>query len=270
MKKTIKLMAVALFAIATIITGCKPKDSLTVSTQDLRFTLEEGSQTIEVTANCEWTVTKNDDADWYTITPMDGKNDGTVTVTVQAYPNGDYRGSSFVIASPKDRIRHTVFVTQNKLDFDGIINKVFAVTSLEHWNTDYYGQIIEDSYRHHTYNPYDTTQGYQMYFFEDGQGIQRDRHGSHAVYYMFTYDYDPVNTNLHIEFETAEGNAPESYDAQVLCASDSLYRIFHEYKPNFWERADQRKIGTIHPNAKTSLQQKVSKRKGQGGGIYQF
>ena len=243
--------------------GCKPDDSLFVSSQDLWFGLEEESQTIEVTANCEWTVTLNDNADWYTISPMSGKNDGTITVTVRAYPGGDFRGSSFVVTSPGGHIRRTVFVSQNKLDFDGIINKVFGVTELEHWNTDYFDQIIEDSYRHYSYNPFDTTTGYLMFFMEDGQGIQRDRHGDQAVYYNFTYEYSPFNNNLHIEFETLD-DSPESYDASVLCASDSLYRIFHEYKPHFFERVDHRKVGTITREEKAILKQKATKRKERG------
>jgi len=267
MKKTIKLLAMALLVVAAMTTGCKPKDSVLVSSQDLWFNLEASSQTIEVTANCEWTVTQNDDADWYTITPMDGKKDGIITVTVEAYPEGDYRGSSFVITSPGGHIRRTVFVSQNKLDFDGIKNKVFGVTELEHWNTDYFGQIIEDSYRHYTFNPYDTTTGYQMFFKDDGTGLQRDRHGDHEVWYAFIYEYDPINSNLHIEFETADEAAPESYDAQVLCASDSLYRIFHEYKTNFWERADHRKIGTINPGDLDKLTRGVTIRK-KDEGIY--
>jgi hypothetical protein len=51
----------------------------------------------------------------------------------------------------------------------------------------------------------------------------------------------------------------------VLCASDSLYRIFHEYKPNFWERADMRKVGTITPGEKSMLMRAVKSRKGNGG-----
>ena len=265
MKNTIKLLAIALFAVALMTTGCKPKDSILVSSQNLWFSLEAGSQTIDVTANCEWTVNYNDDADWYTVTPEGGKKDGTITVTVKAYPNGDYRGSSFVITSPGGHIRRTVFVMQNKLDFDGIKNKVFAVTELEHWNTDYFGQIIEDSYRHFSFNPYDTTQGYQMFFYDNGTGLQRDRHGEAAVWYAFTYEYDPINSILHIEFETAEEAAPESYNAQVLCASDSLYRIFHEYKTNFWERADHRKIGTINPGDREALMKGITVRKKKEG-----
>ena len=199
---------------------------------------------------------------------MNGKKDGVVTVTVEPLEDADFRGSSFVIMSPGGHIRRTVFISQNKLDFDGMINKVFGVMSLEHWNTDYYGQIIEDSYKHKEFNPYDTTQGYLMYFYEDGLGVQRDRHGDTAVYYVFHYNYDVLNQILHIEFETVEG-APESYAPQVLTASDSLYRFMHEYKPNFWERADMRKVGTFSSSEKAIFRHKAIKRKG-GEPIFQF
>lgn len=270
MKKTIvTLFALALLVSTLNLTSCSKKDSVLVSSQDLWFGLEEETQTIDVTANCEWTITKNDNADWYTITPMNGKNDDSITVTVQAYPDGDFRGSSFVVTSPGGHIRRTVFVSQNKLDFDGIVNKVFGVTYLEHWNTDYFGQIIEDSYRDYTFDPYDTTTGYLMFFMENGQGVQRDRHGSKPIYYNFTYEYTPFNNNLHIEFETID-DSHESYNAEVICASDSLYRIIHQYKPSFWERVDHRKVGEIDPNEKAILRQKAIKRKESKGGIYQI
>ena len=140
--------------------------------------------------------------------------------------------------------------------------------SLEHWNTDYYGQIIEDTYKHRTYNPYDTATGYTMYFLENGTGVQMDHHNDTAVYYAFSYVYNPVNQILHIEFETVD-DAPENYDPQVLTASDSLFRFIHEYKDHWWERADMRKIGTINPDAKAVLKHKAIKRKGDEP-IFQF
>lgn len=259
------LATIALFALCG--TRCVPEYNVFVSTQDLEFGLEAESQTLIVTANCKWTITKNDDADWYTITPMSGRaKDSIVTITVNAYPGGDFRGSSFVVTSPGDHIRRTVFVTQNKLDFDGMINKIFGVTTLEHWVTDFYGQIIEDEYYLWEYNPYDTTQGYLMYFLEDGIGYQRDHHKEHAIYFPFTYEYDSDSSILRVTFDTDEG--PEPYAAQVLCASDSLYRIFHQYKPNRWERADHRKVSTITPEEKSALLQKVAKRKATKDGIY--
>ena len=258
-KKYLILTIIALLCFA----GCVKNYSIIVSSQDLRFGLASESQTLIVKSNCKWTVTKNDDADWYTISPMSGKaKDSIVTITVKDYRDGDFRGSSFVINSPGGHVYRRVFVSQNKLDFDGLVNKVFGLTFLEHWNTDFYGQIIEDDYDIYEYDPYDTTRGQRMYFLENGQGIQRrvrERDDS-VFYYAFEYDYDSDSSIFHIVFHLEDGSL-EPYNPEVLCASDSLYRIFHEYKPNWWERADMRKVGTIIPSEKAILQQKVSKRK---------
>lgn len=261
------LIAIVLFAL--LCTSCTPDYSVFVSSQNLEFGLAAESQTIVVTANCKWTITKNDDADWYTITPMSGRaNDSIVSITVNDYPDGHFRGSSFVVSSPGGHIRRTVFVSQNRLDFDGMCNKVFGLTYLEHWNTDFYGQIVEETYHEYPYNPFDTTTGCLMFFMEDGLGVQRDRFGDHAVYHEFSYEYQPDSCNLHIEFHLMNDSL-EIYDAEVLCASDSLYRVFHEYKPHWFERADHRKVGTITPDEKALLKQKVSKRQGRKG-IYQI
>lgn len=261
------LAALVVISVAAFV-GCSKPDSIVVSTQNLWYGLEAGTQTIEITSNCKWTVIRNDNADWYSITPMNGKNDGSVTVTVQPMENADYRGSSFVISSPGGHVRRTVFVSQNKLHFDGMVNKVFGVMCVEHWNTDYFGQIIEDSYKIKEFNPYDTTTGYLMYFREDGKGLQRDHHNDTAVYYAFDYEYDPVNQILHIEFETTT-DSPESYSPTVLTASDSLYRFIHEYKPNFWERADMRKVGIIQSDDNV-FQKRAAKKRKETGGVFQI
>ena len=253
------------------VSGCVKDYSIIVSTQDLRFGLESESLTLVVNANCKWTITKNDNADWYTITPMSGRaNDSIVTVTVSDYSHGDFRSSTFFVSSPGGHVSRRVLVSQNKMDFDGLVNKVFGLTTLEHWNTDYYGQIIEDEYDLYEYDPYDTTRGQRMYFFENGQGIQRrvrERDDS-VLYYAFEYDYDSDSSIFHIVFHLEDGGL-EPYDPEVLCASDSLFRIFHEYKPNWWERADMRKVGTITPGEKSLLMRTVKNRKGNGG-IFRF
>ncbi len=260
-----------LFIISVIallcLSSCVKDYNLIVSSSDLRFGLAPETQTFVITANCKWSITKNDDADWYTISPMSGKaNDSIVTVTVKDYSYGDFRGSSFVVSSPGGHVRRRVFISQNKIDFDGLVNKVFGLTTLEHWNTDYYGQIIEDEYDLYEYDPYDTTRGQRMYFFENGQGIQRrvrERDDS-VFYYSFDYNYDSDSSIFHIVFHLEDGGL-EPYDPEVLCASDSLFRIFHEYKPDWWERADMRKVGTITPGEKSMLMRAVKNRKGNGG-----
>ena len=254
-----KNLVFALVAVMSLcLFGCVKDYSVLVSSQDLRFGLAPETQTFVIRANCKWSITKNDNADWYTISPMSGRaNDSIVTVTVKDYSDGDFRGSSFVVSSPGGHVRRTVFISQNKLDFD-VVNKVFGLTTLEHWNTDFWGQIIEDNYELYEYDPYDTTRGQRMYFFENGQGIQRrvlERYDS-VIYYAFDYDYNSDSNLFHIEFHLADGGL-EPYDP--------LYRIFHEYKPNFWERADMRKVGTITPGEKSMLMRAVKSRKGNGG-----
>ena len=269
MKKRNPLLMLAFLVMAAVaLVSCGKDDIIQLSTQDLWFGLGAETQTIKITSNCKWTITRNDDADWYTISTMSGENDAEITINVQAYEDGDYRSSSFVVVSPGGHIRRTVFVSQNKLDFDGLVNKIFGVMVVEHWNTDYYGQIIEDSYKHYEFDPYDTTTGYLMYFLEEGRGVQRDHHNDSAVFYAFTYDYNPVDQILHIEFETID-DSPESYDTQVLTASDSLYRFIHEYKPNWWERADMRKVGVYDPEDGAKLRGMATKRKNDGP-IFQF
>ncbi len=270
MKKKSFLLVAVLFVIAIVcFNSCTKKHSILVSTQNLWFGLEECSQTFVITANCEWNIIKNDDADWYTISAMSGSNDDSLTISVEKLTDADFRGSSFVIASPGGHVRRTVFISQNKLDFDGMVNKVFGVMSVEHWNTDFFGMMIEDSYKAYTFDPYDTSSGYLMYFLEDGKGYQRDHHTDTVAWWAFDYDFDVVNQVLNINFETIDGS-PESYSPDVLTASDSLYRIFHQYKPNWWERADMRKVATIIPEEKKAeMRQKAAKRK-EGEPIFQF
>lgn len=245
------------------------KEIIELSDYDLWFSKEAEAKTIQLESNCKWTVSIDDNVDWYTVSPMSGKDQNNLTVSVQPYEGSDYRSSSFTITSEHGLCTRKVYLSQNQLEFDKIINMVFGVSKVEYWNTDYFGQLIEDSYRHKEYDPYDTTKGYMMYFLEDGVGIQRDHHKDSVVYYMFTYDYDVINRNLHIEFETVSDSL-EGYDASVLTASEELFRFIHEYKPNWWERADMRRIGTINPGEEKSLLMRVTKKRKNIEGIFKF
>jgi hypothetical protein len=128
-KRNLVLLLTLCVMTAMALVSCLKEDKVQVSTQNLWFGLGSETQTIKITANCNWTITKNDDADWYTIDMMNGEKDAVLTVDVEAF-DGDYRGSSFVINSPGGHVRRTVFVSQNKLDFDGMVNKIFSVMEL--------------------------------------------------------------------------------------------------------------------------------------------
>ena len=275
MKKKIKVLKTALFLLIILsLVGCRKKEEISVIVDHLWFPKEAGVQDLELTANCKWTISIDDDADWYTIDPMSGKNDKKILVVVQALGDLPSRTSSFTITSEKGTVQQQVRVSQNTdepTELRSITDMVFGVTSVTHWNVDYYGEMIEESYRHMEFdNPYDTASGYVMYFFQDSIGIQRDNvNGDSTTYYSFKYAFDPDARILHLEFETITDTS-EIYNAPVLIATEELFRFQHEYMPMRWEISDMRKIGTLHPNQKTRIMRQATKKRKPKGGVFQF
>ena len=275
MKKKINVLKTTLFLLTILsLVGCRKKEEISVLVDHLWFPTEAGVQDLEISANCKWTISIDDDADWYTIDPMSGKNDKKILVTVQALGDLPSRTSSFTITSAKGTVQQQVRVSQNTdepTELRSITDMVFGVTSVSHWNVDYFGEMIEESYRHKEFdNPYDTTSGYVMYFFQDSIGIQRDNvNGDSTTYYSFKYAFDPDSRILHLEFETITDTS-EIYNAPVLIATEELFRFQHEYMPMRWEVSDMRKIGTLHPNQKTRIMRQATKKRKPKGGVFQF
>lgn len=94
-KHLFRLVFGAFFLVAaTAFTGCSDDDDksltpkLTADPTALDFIDETATtQTVAITANCEWTVTASN-LDWATISPMSGKGNGTISVTVSELPAG--------------------------------------------------------------------------------------------------------------------------------------------------------------------------------------
>ena len=268
MKINTKTLILALFAIAFVsLTGCRKKETIQVSHDTLWFSTEASSQTIDITTDCAWSIEKNGDAQWFTVSPMSGEkapNGTTLTISVQEFDGQDYRSASFTIKSARGRANVTVNLSQNVVEFTSIINTVYGVKKVEQWNTDFFGNVIADSYKEVSFNPHDTTTGFTMYFAEGGVGVQVDRYHDSTVYYSFHYNYDNVTRNLHIEFELVDSTQSEIYNASVLTATEGLFRFQHEYKPSFWERAEMTKIGNIDPQSKGIIDRAIAKRKESG------
>ena len=66
-----------------------PKVELSAKT--VNFTSAEGSETVNITSNAKWEVEVDESADWVTITPATGKNNGTITVAVAENTTGAVR-----------------------------------------------------------------------------------------------------------------------------------------------------------------------------------
>ena len=285
-----------LIFIAFSLVGCK-KEKITLSEYEFWFPGEASVQNIQVTANCDWTISIDDGADWYSIkksidttvysanesstyfiiynsaqTISSGRGNMTLAIVVEPLENQLERSSSFTITSTKGNVQLKVHLSQNTEDpteLESITDMVFGVANVAHWNVDYYGEVIEESYRRKEFNPYDTTSGYIMYFFQDSIGIQRDNvNGDSTTYYSFKYAFNPDTRILYIDFETV-ADTSETYNAPVLIATEEIFRFQHEYLPMRWEISDMRKIGTLHPNEKSRIMQATKKRKSRGG-VFQF
>ena len=272
MKKRINLLKVSLFLFALMsLASCNKKEEMTVLVNSLWFPEEACVQELALTANCKWSINIDDGADWYTIDPMSGRNNKVLSITVKALGDAEQRTSSFTITSDKGNIQLKVRVSQNTdepAELRSIENMVFGVATFTHWNVDYFGEVIEETYKRYEFNPNDTSVGYQMFFLEDSIGIQKDNHSDSTVFYQFKYFYDPDARIIHLDF-VVEGDTTEIYDAPVLVATEELFRFQHEYKPMRWELADMRKIGTILPQEKTRITKATKKRKPTGG-VFQY
>lgn len=92
-----KIILAALAALALI--GCQPIDNakLTLSKSKVEFDNDGGKTTVEITSNTTWTVTK-DAQTWYSVTPESGKDNGTLTITVEKYTEITGRSAVLTIA----------------------------------------------------------------------------------------------------------------------------------------------------------------------------
>ena len=266
-----KLLPVLLLAfVAIAVSGCK-KDKIEVSQHNLWFEADGGSQTIEVTATYGWRIQENSDFDWFTVTPTSSdENHSTITINVEpldAAAEG-YRNGHISILSPKGGAQIVVLISQGEVEFSSIYNLVFGVTKEEQWNTDYFGLMIEDSYKCFEFDPYDTTTGFWMYFFEDSTGVQVDRYRFDTTeYFRFYYTYDIATRKLEYSFQLEDGTI-EYYNPTIITATPEFFRFEHEYKPNYWERSDMKKIGTIDPAKKAALLNRAVKKRKEAGPVF--
>ncbi len=70
-------------------TTAEPKVELSVST--LNFSKLEGSQSVDIKSNSEWSVEVEESDDWVTVTPMSGSKNGKITISIPENSTGKVR-----------------------------------------------------------------------------------------------------------------------------------------------------------------------------------
>ena len=80
MKKFTRMLFLlaSLMLVTGVSNSCKEEDSITASKTELTWTREGGKKTIEISANCTWSVSG---PDWVTVDPSEGSGSAKVTVT---------------------------------------------------------------------------------------------------------------------------------------------------------------------------------------------
>ena len=84
-------------------------NTLSVSPSSLNYTAKGGSKTVTVTSNTSWTATSS--ANWLTISPASGSNNGTITAVATANTSSSQRTATITISGNGVSAR-TVSVTQ--------------------------------------------------------------------------------------------------------------------------------------------------------------
>lgn len=79
------------------VTQAGANHEISIDTNNLEFTADEGSKTFKITTNTSWTVAS--DQTWCSVNPTSGKNDGTVTVKVEENTSTSERTATITVKS---------------------------------------------------------------------------------------------------------------------------------------------------------------------------
>ena len=111
MKHFVRNLMILLPLLASLsLVSCK-QDSISVSPAELSLVRNGGKKTLEVTANCAWTLTA---PEWLECEPVSGSGNGTVTV--KAAKNDELERKDFITFNAGTAM-FQVNVTQAGVDF---------------------------------------------------------------------------------------------------------------------------------------------------------
>lgn len=247
-KKHLTLLVMLGMALSLVITSCRPKQHVYLSKKNVIFAPVGGVRTVKVYADCKWTAELVTGGNWCNVEPMEGDLDGTLTIRVGEYNETEDRNAIIRIISENGKIKKDITVTQRRITMEDIINKVWFLHFYERWDTDYYGEFIEDSYRTWHYYAEPEYDNWFFYFLEDSTGYQWRAKNHDTVYYAFSYVYYPLEDSLYINYVTDSTDVVEDYLAIVEKLDDEEFIFQNEYKSHQFERLT---MANVSPNKKT-------------------
>lgn len=116
---------IIIFLAVTVFGGCQKEPTLSVGIVNSTFSEAGGQTTISIQSNTVWTVSLPES--WCTATPLSGKGDAMLTVTVSS--NNGYSPRSAIVTVRAETLTSTVTINQSQKDALILTNKIINVSS---------------------------------------------------------------------------------------------------------------------------------------------
>lgn len=219
-----------------VTTSCGPKQHIYLSKKSVIFTPAGGVRTVKIYSDCHWRVERIGDENWFTVEPMEGNDGDEIIIRAGEYEEYNDREAMIRIVTENGKMKKEITITQRHIEIVDLINKVWFMHYYERWDTDFYGEFIDDSYRewHYYYGPeYDN---WFFYFLEDSTGYQWRARNNDTTYYSFNYIFYPLEDSLYINYVTDSSGVVEDYHTIVEQIDEESFVFQNEYKSHQFER----------------------------------
>lgn len=107
LRLTLLSLFIALFSLS-----CSDESELTFDISDLIYDNESHTEEMTVTSNTKWTISS--DKDWLTISPTEGKGDGTVTISISKNALIEARKATVTLGATNKEVTHFIPIRQQK------------------------------------------------------------------------------------------------------------------------------------------------------------
>lgn len=232
-RKTILIALISIVVLGCV--SCKPKQHIDLSKQSMVFSPRGGTDLFTITADCDWTIEVDNGGDWITLSQTSGSKDANVSVKVGKYTGMLDRNTSLTVVSANGKVKKTLLVTQTKYDIKDIVGKAWFLRYYERWDTNYYYELIEDTYQSWTYYSEEGYENWFLFFTDDKTGYQMHTKQGDTVYYSYDYRYYPDGDSLYINFETSDGSV-EDYHCLIYQVDDEMFVFSNEWWPHRFEK----------------------------------
>ena len=273
-KQTIWIITI-LLTLSVLASSCRKKQHFETLKERIAFNYLGGTDVFNITADCNWSITCETEADWFTISPESGNSGSTmVVVTAERNTSGYDREAMITVISADGKDKRNIAVVQNWVDITAIESRLWFLRYYSRWDTDYYNHVIPESNREYYYATVEDQHNWYLYFVDDTLGYevhiypQESEDKRDTILHPFEYIYYPIGDSLLISFETVEEDTVEDYHATINELNEEYFNFTNEYLWHRFERLDM--VNLSNERVKININPaKVVKRKG-GGPLIQF